>query len=88
MSEILEVRVEKMVHGGEGLGRLPSGPVVFVSGALPGELVRARVYGKRKGVYHARVEEVLEPYLLQQGIKPVEAVRSTTVAAPTATSST
>src|SRR5512137_1246682 len=59
--ESLEVRVEKMVYGGEGLGRLPDGPVVFVSGALPGELVRARVYGKRKGVFHARTEEVLEP---------------------------
>ncbi|MHB8846442.1 MAG: 23S rRNA (uracil(1939)-C(5))-methyltransferase RlmD [Nitrospirota bacterium] len=59
-NESLEVRIDKMVHGGEGLGRLPSGPVVFVSGALPGELVRARVYGKRKGVYHARAEEVLE----------------------------
>jgi 23S rRNA (uracil1939-C5)-methyltransferase len=61
MSESLEIRVEKMVYGGAGLGRLPSGPVVFVSGALPGELVRARVYGKRKGVYHAVTEDVLEP---------------------------
>jgi 23S rRNA (uracil1939-C5)-methyltransferase len=60
MRESLEVRVEKMVYGGEGLGRLPGGPVVFVSGALPGELVRARVTGKRKGVFHATTEEVLE----------------------------
>ncbi len=60
-SESHDVRIEKLVYGGEGLGHLPSGLVVFVSGALPGELVRARVYGKRKGVYHAVTEEVLEP---------------------------
>jgi len=60
MTESLEVRIEKMVYGGEGLGRLPTGPVVFVSGALPGELVRARITGKRKGVFHATTEEVLE----------------------------
>jgi 23S rRNA (uracil1939-C5)-methyltransferase len=60
-TESLDVRIEKMVYGGEGLGRLPSGPVVFVSGALPGELVRARVYGKRKGVFHAVAQEILEP---------------------------
>ena len=50
-----------MVYGGESLGRLASGQTVFVSRALPGELVRARIYGKRKGVYHAVTEEVLEP---------------------------
>jgi len=55
------VRIEKLVYGGEGLGRLASGQAVFVSGTLPGELVRARITGKRKGVFHAITEEVLEP---------------------------
>jgi len=61
MMEPQDVRIEKLVYGGEGLGRLTSGQVVFVSGTLPGELVRARITGKRKGVFHAVVEEVLEP---------------------------
>mgnify|MGYP001136378007 CR=1 FL=1 len=61
MIEPQDVRIEKLVYGGEGLGRLADGRVVFVSGALPGELVRARMYGKRKGVFHAEAQEVLEP---------------------------
>ena len=60
-SESLEVRIEKMVYGGEGLGRLTSGQAVFVSGALPGELVRAAVVRKRKGIFHAVAEAIIEP---------------------------
>ena len=36
--EVFEVRIEKMVQGGEGMARLPDGRVCFVAGALPGEL--------------------------------------------------
>jgi 23S rRNA (uracil1939-C5)-methyltransferase len=60
-TENRDVRIEKLVYGGEGLGRLSSGQTVFVSGVLPGELVRARITGKRKGVFHAIAEELLEP---------------------------
>ena len=56
-----EVRVEKLVYGGEGLGRLASGQAVFVSGVLPGELVRAGIVRKRKGIFHAVAEEIIEP---------------------------
>jgi 23S rRNA (uracil1939-C5)-methyltransferase len=56
-----EVRVEKLVYGGEGLGRLASGQTVFVSGVLPGELVRAGIVRKRKGIFHAVAEEIIEP---------------------------
>jgi len=56
-----DVRIEKLVYGGEGLGRLASGQIVLVSGVLPGELIRARITGKRKGVFHAVNEEVIEP---------------------------
>ena len=31
------------------------------TGVLPGELVRARIYGKRKGVFHADATDILEP---------------------------
>ena len=61
MSESHEVRVEKLVYGGEGLGRLASGQAVFVSGVLPGELVRAGIVRKRKGIFHAVAEEIIEP---------------------------
>ena len=33
--EVDEVRIEKMVQGGEGMARLPDGRVCFVAGALP-----------------------------------------------------
>jgi len=56
-----EVRVEKLVYGGEGLGRLAAGQAVFVSGVLPGELVRAGIVRKRKGIFHAVAEEIIEP---------------------------
>ena len=61
IKESHEVRVEKLVYGGEGLARLASGQAVFVSGALPGELVRAGIVRKRKGIFHAVAEEIIEP---------------------------
>jgi len=49
-----------MVHGGVAVARLPTGEVVLVEGALPGELVRVEA-GRRKGVLRGRVVEVVEP---------------------------
>jgi 23S rRNA (uracil1939-C5)-methyltransferase len=60
MRESHEVRIEKLVYGGEGLGRLASGQAVFVSGVLPGELVRAGIVRKRKGIFHAVAESIIE----------------------------
>lgn len=40
MTEIFEVKIEKMVYGGDGLGRLPDGRAVFVPFVLPGETLR------------------------------------------------
>ena len=61
MRDSHEVRIEKLVYGGEGLGRLASGQAVFVSGVLPGELVRAGIVLKRKGIFHAVAEEIIDP---------------------------
>jgi 23S rRNA (uracil1939-C5)-methyltransferase len=61
MRDSHEVRIEKLVYGGEGLGRLASGQTVFVSGVLPGELVRAGIVLKRKGIFHAVAEEIIDP---------------------------
>lgn len=58
---ILEVALDRMAHGGAGVGRV-DGRVVFVRGGLPGERVRARVVDDRKAAFcHADVVEVLEP---------------------------
>ena len=43
------VHIEKLVHGGRGLGLLGSGKVVLVAGALPGERVRIAVQQEARG---------------------------------------
>jgi 23S rRNA (uracil1939-C5)-methyltransferase len=57
----VEVIIEKMVHGGQGLGTLPDGRKVFVWGALPGEKVLAKILKGKKSYAEAIVEQVVEP---------------------------
>ena len=56
----LDLRVERLAHGGAGVARL-EGYVVFVSGGIPGDLVRAVVTKRKRGYAEARVTEILEP---------------------------
>ena len=58
--EVFEVRIEKMVQGGEGMARLPDGRVCFVAGALPGELCKVTVTFTKKDFARGHVVEVLE----------------------------
>jgi 23S rRNA (uracil1939-C5)-methyltransferase len=53
--------VTAVAVGGEGVAREPSGRVVFVEGALPGERVRAAVTDERHHHARAVVVEVAEP---------------------------
>ena len=61
MSEQVEVVIEKLVYGGNGMAHLVDGQTVFVPGVLPGERVRASIRKKRKGVLEAVLVEVLTP---------------------------
>jgi 23S rRNA (uracil1939-C5)-methyltransferase len=54
------VRIEKVVAEGDGLGRLDDGRVVFVEGALPGELVEARIVKQSRDYARATTVEVIE----------------------------
>jgi 23S rRNA (uracil1939-C5)-methyltransferase len=56
----LDLRVERLAHGGAGVARL-EGYVVFVSGGVPGDLVRAVVTKRKRGYAEARATEILEP---------------------------
>ncbi|MCF0220662.1 MAG: class I SAM-dependent RNA methyltransferase [Fibrobacter sp.] len=56
----VELRIEKMVQGGEGMGRLPDGRVCFVAGALPGELCKVLLTIQKKDFTRGRVLEILE----------------------------
>jgi len=62
----IEVTIEKLVHGGEGLARLPDGQVVFVPDVIPGERVRIQITQNLGDYALARVREILEPSPLRQ----------------------
>jgi 23S rRNA (uracil1939-C5)-methyltransferase len=58
----LELTVERLAHGGEGVARYgEDGYVVFVSGAIPGDRVRAEVVKRKRSYAHARAVELLTP---------------------------
>jgi 23S rRNA (uracil1939-C5)-methyltransferase len=57
---IYELRIEKMVQGGEGMARLPDGRVCFVQGGLPGELCKVELSQNKKDFTRGRVVKVLE----------------------------
>jgi len=54
----IEVTVEKLVYGGEGLGRL-EGRAVLAPFVLPGERVRLRAVSEKPGLVRAGLVEVL-----------------------------
>jgi 23S rRNA (uracil1939-C5)-methyltransferase len=57
----LKLTIDSLAYGGAGVARTESGYVVFVSGGLPGDTVRA-VIGKRKRSYaEARAVEIVAP---------------------------
>ena len=57
---ISTVYIAKNVYGGDGLGRLGDGRVVFVPGAWAGEQVRAEIVEEKKHFVKARLVEVVE----------------------------
>jgi 23S rRNA (uracil1939-C5)-methyltransferase len=59
-SGTLEVAIDKLVTGGDGLAR-HEGQAVFVPMTAPGDRVRVAVKERRKGFVRATVEEILEP---------------------------
>jgi 23S rRNA (uracil1939-C5)-methyltransferase len=58
----IELVIDSLAHGGEGVARYGDGGyVVFVSGAIPGDEVRAVVVKRKRSYAHARVVELLAP---------------------------
>jgi len=58
--ETLEVQIEKLVYGGEGLARL-DGRVVLAPYVLPGERVRLETVSEKPGLVRARPRLITEP---------------------------
>lgn len=53
------VQIEKLVHGGQGLGTMEDGRKVFVWNALPGETVSIRIIKQKKSYIEAIAEKIL-----------------------------
>jgi 23S rRNA (uracil1939-C5)-methyltransferase len=57
----VRVTIDGMAYGGEAVGRLEDGTVVFVWGALPGEEVLVEITDRRRNYSHGRLLDVLAP---------------------------
>ncbi len=53
------VRIEKLVYGGDGIARTDAG-VVFVPGVIPGELVEVVAEQRKNGIVRCTVERIIE----------------------------
>jgi len=72
-NEIFEIVViEKLVHGGQGLGTLEDGRRAFVWNTLPGETVKARITKKKKDFVEGVAEEIIVKS--RQRIEPKELI--------------
>jgi 23S rRNA (uracil1939-C5)-methyltransferase len=57
----MQVKINSISQGGEGVAQLPSGRTVFVDGALPQEVVTIEVYYEKKSYVKASIVEIIEP---------------------------
>ena len=64
--ELVELRPRTVVAGGDAIAKDGDGRVVFVTGALPGELVSAEITAVKKDFRRAAVVDVLEPHEQRQ----------------------
>lgn len=69
-NKTIELTIDKLVHGGQGLGVEKSGKKVFVWGALPGEIVMATVTKQRKDYEEAYATDIISANNYR--IKPTE----------------
>ncbi|MBF0145944.1 MAG: 23S rRNA (uracil(1939)-C(5))-methyltransferase RlmD [Magnetococcales bacterium] len=58
--DLIDLNVEKLVTGGRGLARWDK-MAVFIAGAVPGDHVRVRITGRRRGHATADIVSILQP---------------------------
>lgn len=68
--ELLELHIDKLVHGGQGLGVLPDGRKCFIWGVLPTEVARVRITKSKKDWAEGYADEIVKPS--KDRIKPLE----------------
>ena len=67
-----EIVIEKLVHGGQGIGVIDDGRKAFIWNALPGETVSARLTKQKKDFVEGVAEEILHP--AEERITPRESM--------------
>jgi 23S rRNA (uracil1939-C5)-methyltransferase len=60
VNDVVTLKIDKLVHGGDGLGRLDD-LAVFVPRTAPGDVVRARIVSRKKHFLRAELQEILSP---------------------------
>lgn len=58
--DVFEVAIDGVAYGGDGIGRI-SGLACFVSGALPGDVVRVRIYRHQARAVWGRLLSIITP---------------------------
>lgn len=74
---VVEVKVEKIIYGGQGLATLEDGKKLFVWGVLPDEVARVRITKNKKSWAEGIAEEILKPSEKRVGAKDPESYLST-----------
>jgi 23S rRNA (uracil1939-C5)-methyltransferase len=60
MNQLIELKIDVMAHGGEGLGRY-DGRAIFVPYTIPGEVVRVEIVKDHKRYARAKLHDVIVP---------------------------
>lgn len=60
-AQFVELTLENPAYGGDTIGRLPDGRVVFVPFGIPGEKVKIRIVNDKKKYARGELVEILEP---------------------------
>ena len=57
----MQIQVERLAYGGDGIGRLPDGRTAFIKGGCPGDVVEAQLDREHTRYVNLSVVEVIEP---------------------------
>ncbi len=60
VDEIVDLKIESIAFEGKSIARV-DGFVVFVAGGIPGDVVKARIYKKKKDYAEAKLVEIVSP---------------------------
>ena len=57
----MEIRIERLANNGKGIGTAPNGKTVFVTGAVPGDLLLAETTEEHSRFFEAEIHDILQP---------------------------